>query len=116
MSSTYPVIRITKNGSLYYELIAFMYVEWLGTSLNNGEQSYCTGFESSLAINGEGIRVDLESGCDDDSITWYQFWKNRVFDFENGEFQNHDSQVTTLFPINDAGRTPLAGVRSLANN
>ena len=108
--ATYPVIRITKNNELFYELLATMYVEWLGTSLNNGEECYCTGFSCCNAIDGEAIMIDLESGADDDSKPWFQFSKTRTFDFKNGEFNNYEMQTIELFPIEE-GKIPLVGSR-----
>lgn len=109
LNSTYPFVSITKNGDIFYELMAFMYVEWLGTSLNTGDEAYCTGFESELAINGEVIRIDFDSGVDDDNNAWFQLQKNRVFDYYDNEFHDYESQVIKLQPI-DNDRTPLAGV------
>lgn len=109
-ASTYPVISIKKNDELFYEIIPFMYVEFLGESLNTGEQAYCTGFESELAIGGEVIRIDFDSGIDDDSKSWFQFSKNRLFDYYDGEFHNSESSIIRLYPVNDAGKKPLAGV------
>lgn len=105
----YPVARITKNNELMYELLVFMYVEFLGTSLNTSDDAYCTGFESALAINGECIRIDLGSGVDDDNRTWFDFSITRLFDYQGGEFQNYEMQNINLHQIED-GRIPLAGV------
>ena len=109
-NSTYPVVRIDKNGELFYELVAFMYVEWLGESLNTGDEAYCTGFESVAAIDRECIRIDFDSGVDDDSIPWFDFQKTRHYDYHNGSFQQYEIENTRLYPLNDEGKKPLAGI------
>lgn len=106
--SEYPVARITKNNDLIYETMVRMYVEFLGTSLNTFDEAYCTGFSSELAINGECIRIDFNSGVDDDNMTWFQFDISRLFDYSNGSFQNYEMQSIKLYPIED-NRIPLAG-------
>lgn len=114
-SSTYPIISITKNNELLHELVATMYVEFTGTSLNDGNTAYCTGFTSEVAINGDVIRIDFESGVDDNSTPWFQFVKTRLYNYSSGGWQNHESEIIKLTPINDIGEKHLAGISSTGN-
>lgn len=92
-----------------------MYVEFTGTSLNDGNTAYCTGFTSEVAINGDVIRIDFESGVDDNSTPWFQFVKTRLYNYSSGGWQNHESEIIKLIPINDIGEKHLAGISSKGN-
>ena len=106
LNVSHPIMQIFKNGELWYELVANMYVEWLGTSFNTGQEGYATGFETALILEKEYVSIYFDSKSDDDGKLSYQF-DIVQYDFVNGKPENDRQYKIPLYYIDD-GRKLLA--------
>ncbi len=106
LNVSHPIMQIFKNGELWYELVAYMYVEWLGTSFNTGQEGYATGFSSYILSEEGSDSIYFESESDDDGKLSYWFDIHQ-YDFVNGELENYRRYKIPLYYIDD-GRKLLA--------